>query len=60
MFVKEDGGGLWSLNIYWAGTLSEPTGIEIQSQHWGGNMQLSTEGITIEYFPDTDKVRSNE
>ena len=28
----------------------ETTGIEIQSQHWGGNRQLSTEGIAVEYF----------
>ena len=24
--------------------------IEIQSQHWGGNRQLSMEGIAVEYF----------
>ena len=27
------------------------TCIEIQSQHWGGNRQLSMEGIAVEYFP---------
>ena len=29
---------------------SKATGIEIQSQHWGGNRQLSIEGIAVEYF----------
>ena len=29
---------------------SEKNGIEIQSQHWGGNRKLSTEGIADEYF----------
>ena len=31
----------------------ETTGIEIQSQHWGGNRNLSMEGIYIEYFPNS-------
>ena len=35
----------------YAEKFSEATGIEIQSQHWGGNIQLSMEGIAIEYFP---------
>ena len=30
--------------------ISKTTGIEIQSQHWGGNKQLSMEGIADEYF----------
>ena len=29
------------------------TGIEIQSQHWGGNRQLSMESISVEYFPNS-------
>ena len=44
-------------NIYkvlkcYAGTFSKKTGIEIQSQHWGGNRQLSMEGISVKYFPN--------
>ena len=31
---------------------SETTGIEIQSQHWGGNRKLSMEVIAVEYFPN--------
>ena len=34
-----------------AETFSEATGIEIQSQHWGGNRELSMEGIAVECFP---------
>ena len=36
------------------------TGIETQSQHWGGNRQLSMEGITLEYFPNTKNIKNNE
>ena len=39
---------------------SETTGIEIQSQHWGGNRKLSIEGIVLEYFPNINKIRKNE
>ena len=35
---------------YYAEKFSKTTGIEIQSQHWGGNRQLSMEGIDVEYF----------
>ena len=31
--------------------VQQATGIEIQSQHWGGNRQLSMEGIGVECFP---------
>ena len=31
---------------------SETTGIEIQRQHWGGNRQLSMEGIAVDYDPN--------
>ena len=34
----------------YAEKFSKTTGIEIQSQHWGGNSQLSMEGISVEYF----------
>ena len=33
--------------------ISESTGIEIQSQHWVGYRQLSMEGVSIEYFPNS-------
>ena len=41
---------------------SESNGIEIQSQHWGENNQLSMEGIAVEYFtssfdPGKNKVK---
>ena len=32
---------------------SKTTGIEIQIQHWGGNRQLSMEGIAVEYLPSS-------
>ena len=35
----------------YAEKFSKTTGIEIQSQHWGRNRQLSMEGIDVEYFP---------
>ena len=35
---------------YYAEQFSKTTGIEIQSQHWGGNRKLSMEGIAVEYF----------
>ena len=36
------------------------SGIEIQSQHWGGNRQLSMEGIDVEYFPISIDPSKNE
>ena len=39
---------------------SKTTGKETQSQHWGGNRQLTTEGIAVEYFPNIDILGSNE
>ena len=38
------------LNKYYSEKFNETTGIKIQSQHWGGNRQLSMEGIAIDYF----------
>ena len=32
---------------------NETTVIEIQSQHWGGNRQLSMEGIAVDYDPNS-------
>ena len=40
------------LNKYYAEKFSETTGIEIQSQHWGRNIQLLMEGIYVEYLPN--------
>ena len=34
-------------------------GIEIQSQHWGGNRQLSMEGISVEYLTSSIEPVSN-
>ena len=39
---------------------SKATSIEIQSQHWGGNRQLSMEGIAVEYFPTSVDNGNNE
>ena len=39
------------LKEYYEEKFSETTGIEIQSQHWGGNRKLSKDGIAIEYSP---------
>ena len=40
---------------------SKCTSIEIQSQNWGGNRQLSKEGIAVEYFPTSvDNVNNEE
>ena len=33
----------------YAEKFSEPTGIEIQCQRWGGNIKLLMEGIDVEY-----------
>ena len=30
--------------------LGEGTVIEIQTQYWGGNIPLSTEGFSVDYF----------
>ena len=35
-------------------------GIEIQSQHWGGNRQLSMEAISVEYFQNSIDPGINE
>ena len=39
-----------NLKKYYAEKFSKTTGIEIQSQHLGGNRQLSMEDIAVEYF----------
>ena len=36
------------------------TGIEIKSQHLGGNRQLSLEGIAVEYFPTSVDIGNNK
>ena len=38
-------------------TFIETTGTDIQIQHQGGNMQLSTEGIVLDLFPLKNKRR---
>ena len=38
----------------------QKTGIGIQIQHWGGNRQLSIEGIAVEYFPNSVDTGRNE
>ena len=48
------------LNKECAEKFSKTTGIEIQSQHWSGNKQLSMEGIAVEYFPKSIDTGSNE
>ena len=40
-------GEFFKLKKYYAEKFSETTSIEIQSQHWGGNIQLSMEGIDV-------------
>ena len=40
------------LKKYDADKFSEKTGIEIKGKNWGGNRQLSMEGIAVEYFPN--------
>ena len=47
------------LKKYNAETFSETTGIEIQSQYWGGNRQLFMEGIAVEYFTNLVDPGSN-
>ena len=44
----------------YAEKFSKTTGIEIQSQHWGGNKQLSIESIAVEYFPNSVHTGINE
>ena len=44
----------------YAKKFSEATGVEIQSQHWGGNRQLSMEGIAVECFPTSVDIGNNE
>ena len=44
----------------YAEKFSETTSIEIQSQHWGGNRQLSMEGISVECFPSPIDPGINE
>ena len=39
---------------------SVKTGIEIQSQRWGGIRKLSLEGIAVGYFPNSVDIGINE
>ena len=43
----------------YAEKFSESTSLEIQSPHWGGNRQLSMEGIDVEYFPTSVYIDKN-
>ena len=45
---------------YCAEKFSKTTGIEIKRQHFGVNMELSMEGIVVEYFPNSDDPGRNE
>ena len=38
---------------YYVEKFSETTGMEIQSQRWGGNRQLSKKVISVEYDPNS-------
>ena len=42
---------------YHAKKYSESKYLQIQSQHWGGERQLSMEVIDLEYFNNYDMVR---
>ena len=44
----------------YAEKFSETTSIEIQSQHWGGNIQLPMEVIDVEYSPISIDPGRNE
>ena len=35
-------------------------GIEIQGQYWGGNRQISMEGIAVEYLATSVDIGNNE
>ena len=48
------------LKKYYAEKFSETTSIEIQIQLWGGNRQLSMEGIAVEYFTKSIDPGRNE
>ena len=47
------------LKNYYDKKFSEIYGIEIESQHGDGNRELSMKGISLEYFPNTDKIIIN-
>ena len=49
-----------NLNKLYAEKFSKTTGIEIQSQHWGVNGELSMEGIAVEYFTNPIDPSINE
>ena len=53
MFYFHDNVSILNLYLdkYYAEKFSKTTGTEIQSQHWGRNIQLSMEGIDVKYFP---------
>ena len=40
--------------------IQQKNGIEIQSQHWGGNRKLSMEGTVLEYYPNSVDTVINE
>ena len=48
------------LNKDYENKFSKTTGIEIQSQNWGGNRLLSMEVVAVEYFPNSVDPGSNE
>ena len=45
---------------YYAEKFRKITGIEVQSQHWGGKRKFSMEGISVEYFSNSVDRDSNE
>ena len=52
IFQLNSGGNNLKLKKYHAGKFSKTTGIEIQIHNWGGNSQLSVEGIAVNYYPN--------
>ena len=45
---------------YYAKKNSQKNRIEIKIQHWGGNIQVSMEGIAVEYFPNSIDTGRNK
>ena len=44
----------------YAEKFSKANSIELHSKHWGGNIQLSMEGIAVEYFPTSVDIGNNK
>ena len=55
--ISRQPSGYIRVRKYYAEKYSESTSVQIQSQHWGGKLQLSMKVVALDYFNSYNIVR---